>query len=433
LTRKEIMPSSAFLRRQGYVNVHEISDEHAFKAKITSMGSNYLAEVYALKRREIEEEGGRLQEIFLSQTNKIPTSLVSIIKAKKTKFCLFLGAGATKSAGLPLGHELRNVILQKIYDNSNFSENLENFRKEYGHQIEEKQEITLEMVMQGLRERYGNTAYELLRSFVDENKLPPEGYWSLSRLIKNKFFDIVFTTNFDELLEKSFDEDMGRDKYVLLCTSDDFKSFRPEESPEKPFLIKLHGAHSRLSTLVATWEDIQELSKNKADFLDHYSTYHFIIFVGYSGRDPDIRKVLHRASSSKRNKVFWVSPNDLETMTQEVLDWFESRQNHIRMSSDDFFNELEDHLIPSEDMLKNEVETTILLRLNANSEEKAVNAFQIASAIQNDEELGPRVREYYHGSVRRLVKDIIASCSSLLKEGHLDGYVGDGANRRYWD
>ncbi|MCJ7759795.1 hypothetical protein MUP59_01465, partial [Candidatus Bathyarchaeota archaeon] len=59
----------------------------------------------------------------------------------------------------------------------------------------------------------------------------------------------------------------------------------------------------------------------------------------------DVRRILLRSSSSKRTKIFWVSPDQLEEPAKDMLKWFDSEDNHIRMSSDDFFTELENSYI----------------------------------------------------------------------------------------
>lgn len=117
----------------------------------------------------------------------------------------------------------------------------------------------------------------------------------------------------------------------------------------------------------------------------------------------------------------------IETKFQE-----HSENNYIPMTSDDFFGELEERLFEAEPKLENEISATIL-GLGANDEDTAVDAFQIAAGILEHPIWGPEARKYYHGSFRRLVRDVAVTCDVLLKKGHLDGYVGDGISRRYWD
>jgi hypothetical protein len=355
--------------------------------------------------------------------------LVSAIGDKKGSFCIFLGAGAAKSSGLALGNELRDIILEKIYGSSNSELK---FREEFGARTSKEQEITLEMVIQALRSRFGNKAHEFLTNFMNGGKIPSQGYWALVNLVANGFFRVILTTNFDEIMETALNEGLGRTGCIRICTSDDFKSFEPQKNPNLPQIIKFHGTYTLPSTLVASWADIQKLPSIKSEFLNYYSLYFHVIFVGYSGRDPDIRKTLLKASVSKRMKIFWVSPNDLEKAAVEVLGWFDSENNHIRMTSDDFFIELEDRLTKAEARLENEVSATII-GLGAYNENTAIDAFEIAAGIFYHPNWGPKVKKYYHGSFRKLVKDVYASCETLLKKGHLDGYVGDGIMRRYYD
>lgn len=381
------------------------------------------------QRNQIKRKAEEARLAFSSYSQRIPSSLVSAVAEKKGLFCIFLGAGAGKASGLPLGNELRDIILEKIYGGSNLESK---FREEFASQAPKEQEITLEMVIQALRSRFGNRAYEFLTNFMNGNKIPAEGYWALANLVANGFLKVVMTTNFDEIIERALDEGIGRTEYIRICTSDDFKSFEPEKNPSLPQLIKLHGTYTLPSTLVASWTDIQKLSPIKSEFLNYYSLYFHVIFVGYSGRDPDVRKALLKASVSKRMKIFWVSPNDLGKAALEVLGWFDSECNHLRMTSDDFFCELEERLTKAEARLENEVSATII-GLGASNENTAVDAFEIAAGILYHQNWGPKAKRHYHESFRRLVKDVSASCEALLKKGHLDGCVGDGIMRRYYD
>jgi len=262
---------------------------------------------------------------------------------------------------------------------------------------------------------------------------PPSGYYSLAYLIQHGVFKVLFTVNLDELIEKSLNEEIGSNEYDLICETDKFKSsaLTPTNSLIKPSLVKLHGTYTLESTLIVSWEDVQRLLSEKAKFLEHYTSNYPMLFVGYSGHDPDIKTILLEASNKSRDhKIFWVSPNELEEDAKEILSFYNSSSNHIRMTSDDFFDELEHHLIGGYPRLQNEVSGAILN--GAVDSETAIDSEQIRQKILQHPSWGYRISERYKNRGNRLKRDIESSLQSLVEKGHIE-YEGKGIERRYWD
>jgi NAD-dependent SIR2 family protein deacetylase len=277
----------------------------------------------------------------------VPSSLVGLLRGDlRGKVCVFIGAGASTSAGIPCGTAFRNKILSAVYRANLDQQSLEDrFRQEFSLKDPDGQ-LTLEMILSHLKDRYGDVALSVVQSQVDDDKEPPPGYISLACLMHEGFFRVAFTVNFDELIERALDMEMGSTGYERMCETDGFRSSTPDLNPNIPLLIKLHGTFTLVSTLRAAWEDVQNLLPEKAKFLEHYATYCPLLFVGYSGRDPDIRSCLNISSQRSGNTIFWVSPNDLEEQAREVLVWYGSTSNHIQMEADTFFGKLE-HLLCS--------------------------------------------------------------------------------------
>lgn len=108
-----------------------------------------------------------------------------------------------------------------------------------------------------------------------------------------------------------------------------------------------------------------------------------------------------------------------------------SSSNHIRMRSDDFFDELDHCLIGGYPRLKNEVSVAILDG-GAVDSETAMSSEQIRQEILKNPSWGHRISKRLKGRENRLKRDIEASLQSLIEEGHIE-YEGKGLERRYWD
>ena len=417
---------------QGYVIRRYREFPASAVVEITDEGRDYLRFLDEEFKEKKDEITARI--IPIERPSVTPSSLLGLIGGcLKGEFCLFLGAGASVSAGIPCGKEFRNKVLRSVY---NIDENTAEakFKMEFKNKIK-NQKLTLEMILSGLKEKFGSSALRAVQNEVNRNLEPSTGYYSLAYLVRHGFFKVIFTVNFDELLEKALNEELGPGKYSVICTSDEFKSLTPSppSSLKEPLLIKIHGTYKFESTLTVSWEDVQSLPPEKEKFLSYYAANYPLIFVGYSGRDPDIRSVLYQSSKSADHKIFWVSPNLLQEEAKGILRWFSSDplNNHIKMKADDFFDELEHQLIGGYPCLKNEVSVAIL-NSGAIDRKTGITHKQIMEEILKHPSWGHKLSQHYKGRKNRLVRDIIASCESLIEKGHIE-YEGEGKKRKYWD
>lgn len=432
-----------YLVEQGFVQCDEpLEDIQGFfhtprklplsaEIKITDEGIDYLKFVNIRAREKKDEDTPR--QVLLEKPLMISSSLIGMLRELKGKFCLFIGAGASTSAGIPCGRDFQTKILYRLYGKSlNDTAIEEEFRREFKDKIG-SQKLTLEMIFQGLKEKFGGSAFDILQKGFDGSLELPSGYYSLAYLIQHGFFKIVFTVNLDELIEKSLSEEIGSTGYNLICETDRFKSLTPTPTNylAKPLLVKLHGTYTLKSTLIVSWEDVQKLPPEKTEFLEYYASNYPMLFVGYSGRDPDIKRVLRKASNNSNDKTFCVSPNELGEDAKELLGFYNSSSNHIRMTSDDFFDELEHRLIGGYPRLKNEVGLAIL-DSGAVDSEIAMSSEQIRQKILQHPSWGYKISKCYKGRENRLKRDIEASLQSLIEKRHVE-YEGKGLERRYWD
>ncbi len=111
----------------------------------------------------------------------------------------------------------------------------------------------------------------------------------LQRLLVRYPWDVIFTTNYDQLLERAFHE-LGRDVDVIV---EDTQVGRVTER-SRTTLVKMHGCVSRPHTLIATREDYDAYeARHPATimYLQSLLSNRTFLFVGFSLRDPNFRDI----------------------------------------------------------------------------------------------------------------------------------------------
>jgi hypothetical protein len=111
----------------------------------------------------------------------------------------------------------------------------------------------------------------------------------LQRLLVRYPWDLIFTTNYDRLLEHAFHE-RGRDVDVIV---EDTQVGRVTER-SRTTLVKMHGCISRPQTMVVTREDYDVYeARHPATimYLQSLLANRTFLFVGFSLRDPNFRDI----------------------------------------------------------------------------------------------------------------------------------------------
>lgn len=100
-------------------------------------------------------------------------------------------------------------------------------------------------------------------------------------------YKTIITTNFDNLIEKSFDDDI---KYHKIYDSKDYLS----RHTDKVDLIKLHGDFDRQDSIVITYFDYEKVEQNSLyrNDIRHLIITNSVFYICYSYNDPDLQKVI---------------------------------------------------------------------------------------------------------------------------------------------
>ncbi|MFN8713333.1 MAG: SIR2 family protein, partial [Bacteroidota bacterium] len=204
----------------------------------------------------------------------------------KPKPIFFLGAGASRSGGIPLAGEIIAKILEVYTDNPEIKE-LPEKQRTYAN--------LMDCLLPSERD-------ELLKKYIDEAKINVTHIY-LAQLIKEGFVDYVLTVNFDNLMLRALA------LYNIFPSTYDMailKDFTTSTFKEKS-VVYLHGQHHGL-WLLNTNEEMAKVRNTVPRIFDSIKNQRPWVFIGYSGDDPIFEHVKNLGRFD--NGLFWVTYQD---------------------------------------------------------------------------------------------------------------------------
>lgn len=242
----------------------------------------------------------------------------------KEGICVILGAGADISSGGILFRELKLRFLRE--NNLNMPDNI----------IDDE----LDKYFQNCVEQMSrNGRCETLEKIMERHSAPSEGYELLVLLAELGYIDAVITTNFDYLLEETEN----------LLNMHPFSIFAPGMSvPDeyytrrnniKPVYLKMHGdLYGRLVTHL-TQEEIESkpYGEKYIALFKHIIRRNSLIFVGYSGFDDLITKIIIQETDEIQN-IYWCNITE-PNIASELASHFVSNQKliYVKCTFDNLF------------------------------------------------------------------------------------------------
>lgn len=169
---------------------------------------------------------------------------------------------------------------------------------------------------------------------------PSEGHCALANLVLGGFvYPLLLTTNFDDLLEKSFlDAGVEPSVYVLGRDSGPWNA-----TALQPGVLKLHGDGKDKSLMKFLPEDVESLGESDSGELAALISRQGLIAIGHRLNDPDLNKLIGSISTIE-GVVMAVSPGPLAPSGLEVLDRHRSAANVVAATFDDFASYLHEAL-----------------------------------------------------------------------------------------
>ncbi len=200
----------------------------------------------------------------------------------------FLGAGASRSAGIPLASEIVKHILREYKDSPKIKKITEKDKNYY-------------KLMENLLPVERN---ELLKSYINKAKINVTHIY-LAQLIINDFVDYVLTVNFDDLMIRALALYNEFPPTYDMAILNDLTTTKFREKS----IIFLHGQHHGL-WLLNTDEEMQRVQKTIPKILNRITHNRPWIFIGYSGNDPIFDYITDLGRFD--NGFYWVTYNNNE-------------------------------------------------------------------------------------------------------------------------
>lgn len=232
--------------------------------------------------------------------------LIESIKLREgntPNFSLLLGAGASYSSGIKTGYEMITEWRIKEYEKYKRkarakSENLKPFvkwlKEQTWYQNDKEYSILFQKVVANPSNR---------RIYIEDCIKSARPSWPLiyvANMIAKNYFKVVFTTNFDDLINDACF--LYADLRPMVCAHDSAVRDVRRKSP-RPKIIKLHGdfLYDNIKNII---EETNALEINMRDKFRSFSEDYGLIVVGYGGNDESIMGNLEYMLKSKSPRYF---------------------------------------------------------------------------------------------------------------------------------
>ena len=120
----------------------------------------------------------------------------------------------------------------------------------------------------------------------------------------NKFFDAIYTTNFDDLINEAFYQ-FSQTRPVICAHDSSVNSI--SISTSRPKVIKLHGDYL-FDDIKSTLRETESLESNIKNKLIEFSKEYGLIVIGYAGNDRSIMDVINyllKTEDYLKNGIYW--------------------------------------------------------------------------------------------------------------------------------
>lgn len=229
--------------------------------------------------------------------------LINILRTTKDhhpNFTLFLGAGASITSGIKSASKM-----------------IEQWRNSYSEMHGE------EKLKEQTWYNQGNEYSELFESLYDQptqrrefiencivNSIPSWGYVYLVNLLKQKTFNTIFTTNFDDLINEACYTFSSSLRPVVCAHDSSIKNIRLTSN--RPKIIKLHGDFL-FDDIKNTIRELESLEDNMRTKFRQYANEFGMIVIGYAGNDRSIMDTLNtllHSDNSFPHGIYWCVRKD---------------------------------------------------------------------------------------------------------------------------
>ncbi len=266
-------------------------------------------------------------------------NLISRRSNNTPNFALLIGAGASASSGVKTASEMIAEWRLQLYEESKSTKSFEEWLKDqYFYEDDEEYGILFEKLCDQRSQR---------RIYIEEcvkDAKPSWGYIYLANIIAHNYFNVVFTPNFDDLLNEACC--LYADLKPMVCAHDS-TVVDIRITSARPKIIKLHGdfLYDSIKNTVSETETLEENTREK---FKQFAREYGLVVIGYGGNDKSIIDILDMMLKSEGyfpNGLYWCIRN--EGKVSKKLDRLMRRENiyHIKIENfDKFMAELHEKL-----------------------------------------------------------------------------------------
>lgn len=218
-----------------------------------------------------ERSGDTLIDAILTRNGNVPN------------FALFLGSGASSTSYVKTASEMINEWRRRLYERSGTRKSFDKWlKKQEWYDTDDEYALLFELMYD---------TCPLRRAYIEEclkDAHPGWGYAYSTNLLKHDVFNVVFTTNFDDLINEACF--LYSDVRPLVCAHDSAVSGIRITSA-RPKIIKLHGDFL-FDSIKNTVRELETLESNIKEKLKQFAREYGLVVVGYSGRDRSVMDIL---------------------------------------------------------------------------------------------------------------------------------------------
>ncbi|WP_241308305.1 SIR2 family protein [Enterobacter hormaechei] len=236
--------------------------------------------------------------------------LINILRTTKDhhpNFTLFLGAGASITSGIKSASKMIEEW-RSSYCEMHGEESLK--QQPWFNQSNEYSELFESLYDQPTQRR------EFIENCI-VNSIPSWGYVYLVNLLKQKTFNTIFTTNFDDLINEACYTFSSNLRPVVCAHDSSIKNIRLTSN--RPKIIKLHGDFL-FDDIKNTIRKLESLEDNMRTKFRQYANEFGMIVVGYAGNDRSIMDTLNtllHSDNSFPHGIYWCVRKDA-TLPEEL-------------------------------------------------------------------------------------------------------------------
>lgn len=242
-----------------------------------------------------------------------------------TEYIFFLGAGCSKSSGIPLASELAKTWYKELQKQTT---KFDKFNSKYAISAPEESDygkyyfdIFEELFPTPLAQQK-----EIQRITNDDKVNPSLGYYILASLMQKTPFNTIVTTNFDNLIQDALI--YSGNKRALVITHQDLAKFIKRDNT--PLITKIHGdAHMHPFN---NTDDTKKIPIELKGAIQSLFTNAKVVCIGYRGDDESIADLLE--GCNRIDQVYWL--NSSEPKDVQLSNWWEKLSAKTYINEYDF-------------------------------------------------------------------------------------------------